>query len=212
MPVTNKYNNGATKVGISLEKGQKISLAKGNGSKLARIEFGCGWGRKTIEKKGFFGGSKKSTKSVDLDASCILLDANNSTVDTVWYRELTSECRSVVHSGDDRAGGGSEAAPNEVIKVNLDAVPSNVDALVFVINSFSNDVFEGIPHAFGVIHDSGAKNEFARYTLQDLGPQHTALVLGKIYRHNGDWKFQAIGESTHGRTVEDIGDFVRSIF
>jgi tellurium resistance protein TerZ len=57
---------------INLEKGQRINLEKGNGSKLQNICVGINWG--AIEKKGFLGmgGSKEA---VDLDASCALFSS-----------------------------------------------------------------------------------------------------------------------------------------
>ena len=196
---------------INLEKGQKISLEK-KGTKLNKIAFGSGWGMKKTERSGFLGigkGSKES--SVDLDASCVMLDKNKQLVDTVWFRQKRSKCTSVQHSGDDQNGGGDKNEPNEIIKVDLAKIPANVETLVFTINSFSGDSFEGIPHAFAVISDLANNSEFARFHLAEVGGRHTALVLAKVYRNQGSWKVHAMGEQTSGRIIEDIINFVQEV-
>jgi len=67
---------------ISLEKGQRINLEKGNGSKLQNICVGINWG--AIEKKGLFGfGTIK--EAVDLDASCALFNEAKQLEDVIYF-------------------------------------------------------------------------------------------------------------------------------
>ena len=85
---------------IRLEKGQRINLEKGNGSKLTNICVGVNWG--AITKKGWFGITR--TEAVDLDASCAEFDAAGNVVDKVWFRHLASNDGAIKHSADDLSG------------------------------------------------------------------------------------------------------------
>ncbi|HNJ40982.1 MAG TPA: TerD family protein, partial [Acidobacteriota bacterium] len=88
---------------VSLQKGQKISLAKEAGATLTRVIMGLGWDAK--KKGGFFGFGAK-TQEIDLDASCLLFDQNKQVVDVVWFRQLRSRDGSIQHTGDNRTGQG----------------------------------------------------------------------------------------------------------
>lgn len=183
---------------ISLTKGGNISLEK-VAPGLTSIAMGLGWDQ--IEKKGFFG---KKKVSVDLDASCLLFDENKNLVDAVWFQQLKSKDGSIVHTGDDRTGGGKEGAPNEVIDVHLTQIPKNISALVFTVNSFSSETFDGIPNAFCVLRNIKNGEEIARFNLSVEGGGHTGLVIAKLYLHNNDWKFKALGEWGKGRTFDKL--------
>jgi tellurium resistance protein TerZ len=181
---------------INLEKGQRISLEK-DGAGLSDVSLGLGWGRRT--KKGLFG---KSEVDVDLDASCLLFDAKGQLQDQVWFRQLTSRCGSIRHTGDDRSGGGG--GENERIDLMLSAVPAEVTALVFTVNSFTNDSFAGIPSAFCRLVNKATGQEIARYDISLDGGDFTGLVIAVIYRHQDQWKMRAIGEKGYGRTFQDM--------
>ena len=87
-------------MGISLEKGQKISLVKEGEPGLTKVAVGLGWD--PVKKKGWF----SSTPEIDLDASCILVNDKGEIVDAVFYNHLTSNDGSIVHQGDNRTGQG----------------------------------------------------------------------------------------------------------
>ena len=190
---------------INLQKGQRISLEKEAGRGLTRIFMGLGWGMKKVESKGFmgFGGGQKEV-SVDLDASCLMFDSAGKLLDQVWFRQLRSQCGSVTHSGDDRSGGGSADQENERITIDLHKVPSAVQTLIFTVNSFTGEGFEGIPNAFCLVVDDTNKAEIARFNLSLEGGNYTGLVMSKLYRHDGEWKMQAIGAHGQGRTFMDL--------
>src|ERR1700748_979601 len=101
---------------INLEKGQKISLEKKDGSKLKNVCVGINWG--AIEKKGLFSTKKEA---VDLDASCALYNENKQLLDVVYFRNLRSKDGAVQHSGDDLTGDidGDDGLDNEVITVDF---------------------------------------------------------------------------------------------
>jgi tellurium resistance protein TerZ len=188
---------------INLQKGQKISLSKESGGALTQVVMGLGWDAKKVSVgllKGMFGGGGASD-SIDLDASCVLFDEQNKVVDTVWFRQLKSRDGSIVHTGDNRTGDGD--GDDEQIIVALDKVPANVKSLVFTVSSFTGQTFDAIDNAFCRLVDSSTNNEVARYTLSSQG-SHTAQIMAKVYRHNGEWKMHAIGENGNGRTIESL--------
>jgi tellurium resistance protein TerZ len=183
---------------INLEKGQKISLSKEAGGELRRIVMGLGWDAK--KKKGFlgFGGSDQE---IDLDASCVMFDTGKQVVDVVWFRQLKSKDGSITHTGDNRTGAGD--GDDEQIIVELGSVPTNIVSLVFVVNSFTGQSFEQIENSFCRIVNGANQAELARYNLSCNG-SHTAMVMAKVYRHNGEWKMHALGESAIGRTFAEL--------
>lgn len=190
---------------INLQKGQRISLEKEAGRGLSRIFMGLGWGMKKTQSKGFlgFGGGEKSVE-VDLDASCLMFDAEGKLLDQVWFRQLTSQCGSVAHSGDDRSGGGSAEQENERITIDLQKLSKTVQTLIFTVNSFTGEGFEGIPNAFCTLVDDATRAEVARFNLSLEGGDYTGLIMSKLYRHGDEWKMQAIGEHGQGRTFMDL--------
>ena len=183
---------------VNLSKGQKISLDKEAGSSLTKITMGLGWD--AVKSKGLFGFGGK-TETIDLDASCVLFDEANNQVDTVWFRQLKSKDGSIVHTGDNRTGAGD--GDDEQIIVDLSKVPANVKSLVFTVNSFTGQSFEKIENAFCRIINAADNKEVARYDLSVQG-SHTAQIMTKLYRHNGEWKMHAIGENGSGRTFDDL--------
>jgi tellurium resistance protein TerZ len=183
---------------IKLTKGANISLAK-EAPGLTDAVLGLGWGQK--KTKGFLGRTK--LVDVDLDASCLMFNGQKI-IDTIWFQQLKSKDGSVTHTGDDLTGGGKEGVPNEEILVRLNAVPKDVSTLVFTVNSFSSDSFDGIPNAFCVLKDNKTQNVIARYDLSVQGGGHTGLVIAKLYRHNNEWKFKALGDWGEGRTVDKL--------
>jgi tellurium resistance protein TerZ len=183
---------------VNLQKGQKISLDKEAGGALSRAVMGLGWD--AIKSKGFFGFGAK-TESVDLDASCVMFDEGNRPVDVVWFRQLKSRDGSIVHTGDNRTGAGD--GDDEQIIVDLARVPPNVKSLVFTVNSFTGQNFSQVQNAYCRIVNAANQQEVARYDLSVQGV-HTAQIMAKLYRHNGEWKMHAIGENASGRTFDDL--------
>ncbi|WP_198078998.1 TerD family protein [Acinetobacter calcoaceticus] len=186
---------------INLEKGQKISLQKADGSSLQQVFLGVGWD--IAKSKGFlgFGGGD----NIDLDASVILFDENKKMLDVVYFAQLQSKDGSIRHSGDNLTGAGR--GDDEVIRVNLNQIPLHVKSLVFTVNSFRGQTFEKVENAFCRLVDQSNNQEIASYKLSSQGA-HTGLIIAKIYRHNDAWKMHAIGENVHGRTFKDITPYV----
>lgn len=183
---------------VNLQKGQKISLEKEAGGALSRVTMGLGWD--AVKSKGFFGFGAK-TEAVDLDASCVMFDEANRPVDVVWFRQLKSRDGSITHTGDNRTGAGE--GDDEQIVVDLSRVPEGVKSLVFTVNSFTGQSFAQVENAFCRLINAANNKEVARYDLSVQGP-HTAQIMAKLYRHNGEWKMHAIGENANGRTFDEL--------
>jgi tellurium resistance protein TerZ len=184
---------------VNLQKGQKISLEKEAGGALSRVTMGLGWD--VAKSKGFFGFGGGQGQPVDLDASVVMFDESNRPVDVVWFRQLKSKDGSVNHTGDNRTGAGD--GDDEQIIVDLRTVPPTVKSLVFTVNSFTGQNFSTVQNAFCRIFDTNSSKEIARYDLSVQGT-HTAQIMAKLYRHNGEWKMHAIGENGTGRTFDDL--------
>ncbi len=189
---------------INLEKGQRINLEKSNGSKLQNICVGINWG--AIEKKGFFGTTKEP---VDLDGSCAVYDANKNLIDTVSFKKLTSTDQAIKHSGDDLTGdlNGDDGLDNEVITVDLSRLSPSANYVAFFINSFRGQDFKDIPFASIRIYEGSPKRVqevFAKYDIANdkAFAGSVSMVLGVFYKRNNEWKFNAIGEPTKDRTLE----------
>jgi tellurium resistance protein TerZ len=183
---------------ISLTKGQKISLSKSGGATLKRVAMGLGWDA----KKGLFGFGG----SIDLDASCLLVDDGGNLLESVWFQQLHNADGTVQHSGDNLTGAGE--GDDEVITVNLERLPAHIRALVFTVNSFTGQTFKSVQNAYCRLTDLDTHEELARYDLSGSG-DHTGQIMAKLYRHEGGWKMHAIGENTRGRTFQDMLPMIR---
>lgn len=199
---------------INLEKGQRINLEKSNGSKLTQFCVGCNWG---AIKTGGFLGFGKTTQDVDLDLSCVMIDGNGNLVDHIYsplYRtdflgryglpagKLDSKDYALHHSGDDLQGDqdGDDELDNEIITVDLSRISPDVEQIFFFLNNVGKEDFSQIPYASIRMFEGTpqkVKEVFASYNVA-AEPQYRgmkALVMGKLYRRNGDWKFSAIGDA-----------------
>jgi len=196
---------------ISLKKGQRISLEKDGGGQLTQMCVGVNWG--AMEKKGFFGGKKK--QAVDLDASCATFDGDKNSLEVVYFGQLRGQ--GIQHSGDDLTGDmdGDDGLDNEVIVVNLSQVNPKVEQIVFVLNSFQGQDFKDIPFASIRLYEgtpSRVDNIHATFDIAN-DPKFAgsvSMVMGKLYKKDGSWKFTAIGDATSDRKLEQTVDTVKA--
>ena len=192
---------------ISLQKGQRISLEKSGGGSLERLCLGANWG--AIEKKGLLG--NKKTVAVDLDASVALYNSDKQLIDLVYFGQLAAKKGGIKHSGDDTEGdiGGDDGLDNEVISIDLSAVDSNAEQIILILNSYKGQDFKDIPFASIRIYEgtpTRVDNIIATYDIANDAKFAGAvsMIMGKFYRHNGSWKFSAIGDTTPDKKLETI--------
>jgi tellurium resistance protein TerD len=174
-------------VSISLAKGGNVSLTKIAPS-LTKVAMGLGWDVRTTTGADF-----------DLDASALICGPDGRVLDDrhfVFYNNLTSPDGSVEHTGDNLTGAGE--GDDEVINVNVSAVPAGVDKIVFAVSIYEagtrGQSFGQVVNAFIRVVDATTGSELARYDLSEDASTETAMIFGELYRHNGEWKFRAIGQ------------------
>lgn len=177
---------------INLQKGQKVDLTKGNPS-LKKIMVGLGW-----DTNKYDGGA-----DFDLDASAFLLGPDGhvpADSDFVFYGNLKHVSGSVEHQGDNLTGEGD--GDDEQILVDLSKVPANIDKVAFTVTIYEAEQrrqnFGQVSNAFIRIVDETTNTEIIRYDLGEDFSIETAVVVGELYRHNGEWKFNAIGSGFAG--------------
>ena len=198
---------------VSLVKGQKVDLRKSNGGALRKVIVGLGWDEAQPQKSGgllgaLFGGAR--VQNIDCDASAFLCIGGKvtSNKDIVYFGNLNHKTGAVQHMGDNLTGAGE--GDDEQIVVNLEQLPSNYDKIIFVVNIYQanqrNQHFGMIQNAFIRICDADTNQELCRYNLSENYDNKTAMVFGEIYRHNGQWKFNAIGQATTDNSVGELAN------
>ncbi len=178
-------------MGVSLSKGGNVSLSKTDFG-LKKVLVGLGWDARSTDGQDF-----------DLDASAFLLQANGKVTqddDFIFYNNLSSRCGSVVHQGDNRTGEGD--GDDEKLLIMLDKVPANVDKVVFTVTIHDavarHQNFGQVSNAFIRLANDESQMEVARYDLQEDSSTEIAMIFGELYRHNGEWKFRAVGQGFSG--------------
>ena len=207
-------------MGINLQKGQKIDLTKGGGTGLRQVMVGLGWDEapRSSGGGGLFGalfGSQSQQQAIDCDASVILCGANGRVVSSdikeccVFYGNLKHWSGSIVHQGDNLTGAGD--GDDEQIMVSLQQVPANIEKMVFVVNIYNassrNQHFGMIRNAFIRLVDMDSRTEICRFNLSENYNNMTGLVVGEIYKKNGEWKFNAIGQPV--QSADRIDSLIR---
>ena len=177
---------------ISLQKGQKVSLTKNNPG-LSKVVVGLGWDVNAFDTGGDF----------DLDAAAFLLTDTgkvSKSEDFVFYGNLAHPSGSVQHLGDNLTGAGD--GDDEQIKVELAKVPENITKIAFTVTIYEAEErrqnFGQVSNAFIRIVDESSNTELIRYDLGEDFSIETAVVVGELYRHNGEWKFNAVGSGFQG--------------
>lgn len=177
---------------INLSKGGKINLTK-EAPGLKKIMFGLGW-----DCNKYSGGD-----DFDLDASVFLVDANGRTKEDgfIFYNNLIGPNKCVVHQGDNRTGEGE--GDDEQIYIDLDLIPENIEKIAITVTIDSADTrrqnFGMVSNAYcRLVNTEAGDKEVVHFDLGEDFSVETAIVVGEVYRHNGDWKFNAIGSGFSG--------------
>ena len=186
---------------VSLAKGQKVDLTKTNPG-LSKITVGLGW-----DTNKYDGGN-----DFDLDSSVFLLDATGKVSgpqDFIFYNQTTGGNGSVVHTGDNLTGEGD--GDDEQVQIALKEVPESVQKITFTVTIHEAEArtqnFGMVSNAFIRVVNDDTKQEIIRYDLGEDFSIETAVVVGELYRHNGEWKFSAIGSGYQGGLVALCNDF-----
>ena len=170
--------------GVHLKKGQKVALAGANGGQLSSIKVCLGW--------------DILNQACDLDASAFMLGADGRVLGDDWfvfYGQTDSPDGSIHHSGDSQGEG---AGDDETITINLNGVNPGVQKITFVVTI--NEALERglnfsmVSNAYVRVVDGTTGQELNRFQLTDYYANVTSMVVGEVYKHNGAWKFNAVGD------------------
>ena len=185
-------------MGVSLSKGQKVSLTKNNPG-LKKVVVGLGWDVNAFDTGGDF----------DLDAAAFLLTDSGKVSkpeDFVFFGNLKHPSGSVEHLGDNLTGAGD--GDDEQIVIDLASIPERYDRIVIVVTIYQavqrNQHFGMIQNAFARIVDQRTNQELCKYNLTENYSGKLALIFGEVYRHNGEWKFNAIGQGTQDPGIGEV--------
>ncbi|MDI2587166.1 MULTISPECIES: TerD family protein [unclassified Psychrobacillus] len=188
-------------MGINLSKGQKVDLTKTNPG-LVNVTVGLGW-----DTNKYDGGN-----DFDLDSSVFLLGSNgkcSSESDFIFYNNTTGAGGAVVHTGDNRTGDGD--GDDEQVNINLSTVPASIEKIAFSITIHDAEArgqnFGQVNNSYARILNADSGEELIRYDLGEDFSIETAVVVGELYRHNGEWKFNAIGSGYQGGLAALVTDF-----
>ncbi len=176
---------------ISLNKGGNLSLSKTDPS-LNQVLIGLGWDARATDGADF-----------DLDASAFLLAANDKVrgeTDFIFYNQTRSPEGSVEHTGDNRTGEGD--GDDEAVKINLAKVPADVQKIAITVTIHDAESrgqnFGQVQNAFIRVVNDQTNVEIVRFDLNEDYSTETAMIFGELYRHNGEWKFRAVGQGYNG--------------
>ncbi|GAA0348385.1 TerD family protein [Bacillus carboniphilus] len=177
---------------INLQKGQKIDLTKTNPG-LTKVMVGLGWDTNRYDGKNDF----------DLDASAFLADENGKVTndsDFIFYNQLKHPSGGVEHTGDNRTGEGD--GDDEQILIDFSKVPSHVHRIAIAVTIHDAETrsqnFGQVSNAFVRVVNDATQVEVLRFDLGEDFSVETALVVCELYRHDGEWKFNAIGSGFQG--------------
>ncbi len=177
---------------VNLQKGQKVSLTKGNPG-LKNVIVGLGWDVNQFDTGADF----------DLDAAAFLLSDSGkaaSSDDFVFYGNLKHASGSVQHMGDNLTGVGD--GDDEQIRIDLSLVPASITKIAFTVTIYEAEArrqnFGQVNNAFIRIYKEDTGEELLRYDLGEDFSIETAAVFGDLYKHGEEWKFNAIGSGFQG--------------
>ncbi|MGC0416706.1 tellurium resistance protein TerD [Embleya sp. AB8] len=181
------YDDQEDSMGVTLAKGGNVSLSKA-APNLTNVLVGLGWDARATTGASF-----------DLDASALLCGGAGKVLGDdyfVFYNNLKSPEGSIEHTGDNLTGDGE--GDDEVILVDLLAVPDRVEKVVFPVSIYDAEMrgqtFGQVRNAYIRIVNQADNNELARYDLTEDASSETAMIFGELYRYQGEWKFRAVGQ------------------
>lgn len=186
---------------INLSKGQKVDLTKGNPG-LKSVMVGLGWDVNAFDSGADF----------DLDAAAFMLGGDGkcpTEKEFVFYGNLKHVSSSVTHMGDNLTGEGD--GDDEQIRVDLSKIPENISKIAFTVTIYDAETrrqnFGQISNAFIRIVDEATGTELIRYDLGEDFSIETAVVVGEMYKHGAEWKFNAIGSGFQGGLAALCGHY-----
>lgn len=185
---------------ISLTKGGNVNLSK-EAPSMQQLTVGLGWNPRATDGQDF-----------DLDATAFLLNSTDkvrSDSDFIFFNNKKSADGAVEHTGDNRTGAGD--GDDEQLVVDLTKMAADVNKVTFCVTIYQGQErsqnFGQVSGAYIRIINNANQQEVARYDLSEDSSTETAMIFGELYRHNGEWKFRAVGQGFNGGLGPLAGSF-----
>ncbi|HVI69736.1 MAG TPA: TerD family protein [Magnetospirillaceae bacterium] len=187
---------------MNLSKGDKVDLVKEAGGSLSKVMIACGWDVRRGEGPAY-----------DLDASILGVGVDNKALGQDWfvyYGHKNSPQNIIVHHGDNLTGAGD--GDDEQITINLDGLPAEVQKLVIAVTIYEaakrgGQTFSQVENAYVRVIDSSNNTELTKYDLsENTASGVNCVMFGELYRHDGGWKFKAVGDGF----MNELGGFLQS--
>ena len=173
---------------INLQKGQRIEIG------LSKVGVGLGWDP-----------NQSTGYDFDLDASAFMLGENGKLPQDeffVFYNNPLSPAQSVESSGDDMTGGNSDGGDDETLSVDLTKIDARIKEIIFTVTIHKAEErrqnFGQVRNSYIRIYNAVSNEEIARYDLDEDFSVETAVEFGRLYKRNGEWKFEAVGQGYKG--------------
>lgn len=181
---------------LNLSKGDFLNISKA-APELEEVLIGCGW---DVASTG---------SEFDLDLSAIMTRANDKLIqgsDVIFYNNTTAT--GLTYGGDNRTGAGD--GDDETFVVNLKQVQPDVISIYFAVTiheaASRNQTFGMVNNAYCRLVDKKTNKELCKYSLSNEYATSTGVIIARLHKDNGQWKFQALGE---GR-VQDLNQLAMS--
>lgn len=181
-----------------------INLQKGQREKIASPKFTIGLGWDTNETS--------TGEDFDLDASIFITGENKKLLSEqhfVFYNNLQSPDGAVTHTGDNLTGEGD--GDDEQIIVDLSKIDTQATEIHIVVTIHEAENrkqnFGQVRNSFVRIFDSHTELEILKYELDEDFSIETAVEFGRIYKRNGEWKFEAVGIGMKGGLADFLNKF-----
>lgn len=173
---------------INLQKGQRVDIG------LQKVCVGLGWDPNTT-----------SSYDYDLDASAFMLGNNKKLPEDeffVFYNNLVSPDGAVESSGDDMTGGNSDGGDDETLTVDLSKLDPRINEILFTVTIHEAEKrrqnFGQVHNSYIRIYNAITNEEILRYDLDEDFSIETAVEFGRLYKRNGEWRFEALGNGFKG--------------
>ena len=173
---------------INLQKGQRIEIG------LSKVGVGLGWDP-----------NQSTGYDFDLDASAFMLGENGKLPQDeffVFYNNPLSPDQAVESSGDDMTGGNSDGGDDETLSVDLTKIDTRIKEIIFTVTIHKAEErrqnFGQVRNSYIRIYNAVSDEEIARYDLDEDFSVETAVEFGRLYKRNGEWKFEAVGQGYKG--------------
>ena len=173
---------------INLQKGQRIEMG------LSKVGVGLGWDP-----------NQSTGYDFDLDASAFMLGENGKLPQDeffVFYNNPLSPDQAVESSGDDMTGGNSDGGDDETLSVDLTKIDARIKEIIFTVTIHKAEErrqnFGQVRNSYIRIYNAVSDEEIARYDLDEDFSVETAVEFGRLYKRNGEWKFEAVGQGYKG--------------